>query len=240
MINTVVNLTFKKKSRNFFRDYKIELSNICFYSKSRKKKYLFRQTFKKKISQIYFKKSNKKNLKWDFDRKLVLFKTKIEKPKNMVNIGSNTYFYPETVFFFNYMKSRNFFRYRYQFKLEIKPSCVEIFEFSNLLVHLCLESWNFFPHRFGLHRKRLIKPVFICFHELGGNCFLLNILNLNNYHSFSFPISLTILAFRLKPGILKMVVNGTFGLLFFSLNFGFSSFCPIFIKKKKMVVRKMN
>lgn len=226
-------ITSKKKSRVFYREYKIELSNICFYSMSRKKKYLFRQTFKKKILQLYFKKSNKKNLKWDFDRKLVLFKTKIEKSKNILNIGSNTYFYPETIFFFNYMKSKNFFRYNHQSKLEIKLSCVENLEFSNLLVHLYLETWNFIPYRFGLHHKRLIKPIFICFHELGGNCFLLNILNLNNYHSFSFPISLTILAFRLKPGILKMVVNGTFGLLFFSLNFGFSSFCPIFIRNKK-------
>ena len=107
------------------------------------------------------------------------------------------------------------------------------FRFSDAILNIHLETKGFIIYRFGLYRKKHLKPDFICFSGQKTARVIINILKLNNYESFSFPISITVLAFRLKPGNLKLVITGKFGLLFFSLNFGFSTFCPIFIRKKR-------
>ena len=228
----------EKKGTNFSKAYKIEISNICFYSISIKKRFLIQQKFKKKICQIFLKKANKKSLEWDLERKLFSNRTNSEKSKYNLTIGSKFYFYPETFFFFQGVKLKSFYKNKILFNLKNNWNFIENFDFSDFLVYLYFETLGFIPYRFGLYHKKLIRPVFICFREQERNDLLINILNLKNYQSFSFPVSLTVLALRLKPGVLKVVLNGTFGLLFFSLNFGFSSFCPIFLKKNKGLMVK--
>jgi len=226
------------KTKNIFMEYKTEISNICFYSNSRRRRSLCQQIYKRKLFDIYIKRSTKKNLKWESDKKLFSCNFASEKPFFSLRIGSIDYFYPEAIFFFKDIKFNRSYQQNIIFSHSLSPIFAEKFKFSDLLVYIYLESWSFIPHRFGLYRINIIKPMFICFSEQKKNFFLINILNLCDYQSFSFPISLTILAFRLKPGVLKIVLNGGLGLLFFSLNFGFSSFCPIFIQNKKKMLEK--
>ena len=217
---------------------KTEISNICFYSFSKKKKILFQQINNRKAIGIFFKEKKKKNIRWEIDRKLFSLKVAFEKPFIMIVISSINYLYPEAILFLKDIKLRGFYEKNIMFSQNFKFFTGK-FEFLDLLIYTHLEAWNFVSYRFGLHKINLIKPVFICFSEQKKNFLIVSILNLCNYQSFSFPISLTILTFRLKPGILKIVTSGDLGLLFFSLNFGFSYFCPIFIKKKQIVSKKV-
>jgi hypothetical protein len=217
---------------------KTEISNICFYSFSKKRKILIQQIKKRRGDSIFFKEKTKKNIRWEFDRKLFSLKVTLEKPFFMIVISSINYLYPEAILFLKDIKLRGFYEKNIMFSQNFKLF-TDKFEFLDLLIYIHLEAWNFVSYRFGLHKINLIKPVFICFSEQKKNFLVVSILNLCNYQSFSFPISLTILTFRLKPGILKIVTSGDLGLLFFSLNFGFSYFCPIFIKKKQTVSKKV-
>jgi hypothetical protein len=215
------------------KEYKAEISNVCFFTKHKKRKFLFQQTYKRKILEVFSQKIQKKFLKWDSERKLFFHKTNEDQIGYLLKISSRVYLYPENVFFSKNMKF-NFYRYyNFLFNLRTNLQLRKKIDFSTILLYIYLDTSGFLIFKFGLFRKNLIKPVFICFSEKKMNSDVLSILHLNNFHSFSFPISLTILALRLKPIALKLVINGTFGILSFSLNFGFSTFCPIFIIKKK-------
>ena len=221
------------KVSSFTKNLKIEISNVCFASIPRKNRFLLHQIFRRKILEIFPKKESNEKLKWDSEKKLFLRSFNLEKSSHFLAIGSNSFLYPEIFFFSKKLSSSLHFIYNILVCAEINLPYKKCFEFSDIMVHTYLEKRGFIVLRFNLYKMELVKPDFICFPEQIKNDSILNIFKLNNYHSFSFPLSLTILAFRLKPGNLKIAVKGSTSLLFFSLNFGFSSFCPIFIKKKK-------
>ena len=214
-------------------NFKLEISNICFYSYSQKKKYLFQQLFKKKLLELFIKKRNKENFSWDSERKLFSTRSSNKKNEYKLNIASRHYFYPEIIFLIKDLGLKTHHKLNVLFKISNRNFFLNRVAFSDIIVYVYLDSSNFIPHRFGLYNVGLIKPTFNCFPSQEQMYEVSNILNLGNYHSFSFPISLTILIFRLKPGTLKLVINGTSGLLFFSVSYGFNAFCPVFIKKKK-------
>ena len=130
------------------------------------------------------------------------------------------------------MKFNFYYRNNFLTSLRNDSKFSKKFKFSDTLIHFYLERWGFLVFKFGLFHNKIISPLFICFPEKKEKLFPISILNLNNYHSFSFPLSLTVLSLRLRPGSLKLIINGTFGILSFTLSFGFSSFCPIFITKR--------
>lgn len=215
------------------KEHKIEVSNVCFFTKYKKKKFLFQQIYKRKILEVFSHKIQKNFFKWDPERKLFYHKNNEEQLCYSVKISSRAYLYPENVFFSKNMKF-NFYRYNaFLFNQRTNLQLRKKINFSTLLLYIYLDTSGFLIFKFGLFRKNLITPDFICFSEKKMKSSVLSILHLSNFHSFSFPISLTILALRLKPVTLKLIINGTFGVLSFSLNFGFSTFCPIFIIKKK-------
>jgi len=57
-------LLYLKKN---FMSQKTEISNICFYSFSKKRKILFQQINNRKAIGIFFKGKKKKNKKWKFN-----------------------------------------------------------------------------------------------------------------------------------------------------------------------------
>lgn len=220
------------KTLIFIKDKKMEISNICFLSYYKKKKYLHQQIYKRKISEIFLQKTQKNFLRWDIERKLFYGKINEEKGDYLVKIGPDIYFYPEIIFFSKNLKFNFYYRNNFLTNIEIDSEFSKKFKFSSILIHFYLETWGFLVFRFGLLHINLINPLFICFPRRRERTIATSIFNLNDYHSFSFPLSLTILAIRLKPGLLKLVINGTFGILSFTLNIGFSSFCPIFISQR--------
>ena len=226
------------KVSSFAKNLKIEISNVCFTSIPRKNRFLIHQIFRRRVLEIFSKKESSEKLKWDSEKKLFLRSFNLEKSSHFLVIGSNSFLYPEIFFFSKKLSSSLHFIYNMLVCLEINLPYKKRFEFSDIMIHTYLEKRGFIVLRFNLYKMKLIKPDFICFPEQIKNGSVLNIFKLNNFHSFSFPLSLTILAFRLKPGNLKIAVKGSTSLLFFSLNFGFSSFCPVFIKKKKKISKR--
>ena len=223
---------FNKKIKIDSGKVKIEISNICFHSITGKKKYLLQQSYKRKILEIFFK-TKEKNLNWDSERKLFWYKSTQEKLKLIINIAFRCYLYPEAVFFSRSVKPKISRHHDIPFSTDSMSFLLKKLAFSEMAIFIHLEASGYVPYRFGLHRLKFIKPLFFCFPEQEENHFIINVLNLNSYDNFSFPVALTVLVFRLKPGILKVTVNGLTGLIFFSINFSFSSFCPIFVKKKR-------
>ena len=59
-----------KKIETVGEGKKLEISNICFLSFSKKKKYIFQQNLKKKILGLHIQNLNPKKLGWDGERKL--------------------------------------------------------------------------------------------------------------------------------------------------------------------------
>ena len=233
-------ISSQPKNLFFLENYKIEISNVCFASIPRKSRFLFHQIFKRKILEVFSKKECSKKLNWDSEKKLFLRLYKIEKPSYILRIGSDIFFYPEIFFFLRNLNSKLHFVYNSMSLKKTKLSFKKGFEFSDILVYYYLEQRGFIVLRFSLYKLKLIKPDFICFPQHLESSSFVSIYKLNNFYSFSFPISLTILASRLKPGNLKIVIKGSISLLFFSLNLGFSSFCPIFVKKKILKNNKIN
>lgn len=230
------------QSKNLFslKNYKIEISNVCFVSIPRKSRFLFHQIYKRKILTVFSKKECPKKLKWDSEKKLFLGSFKLEKLSYLLKIGSDIFFFPEIFFFLKNLNSKLHFVYK---SLSCKKTILPFkknFEFSDILIYCYLEQRGFVVLRFSLYKLNLIKPDFICFPRQIESSSFVSIYKLNNFYSFSFPISLTILASRLKPGNLKIAIKGSISLLFFSLNLGFSSFCPIFVKKKILKNTKPN
>jgi len=233
-------ISIQPKNLFSLKNYKIEISNVCFASIPRKSRFLFHQIYKRKILEVFSKKECSKKLNWDSEKKLFLRSFKLEKPCYLLKIGSDIFFYPEIFFFLKNLNSELHFVYNFLSCKKTKLPFKKSFEFFDILVYCYLEQRGFTVLRFSLYKLNLIKPDFICFPRQIESCSFVSICKLNNFYSFSFPISLTVLASRLKPGNLKIVIKGSVSLLFFSLNLGFSSFCPIFVKKKILKNTKTN
>ena len=76
--------SLSQKNRLFLKENKTEISNICFNSIVRKKRYTSEQVFKRKIVEIYEKKIRQKLLQWENERKLFTFHSKKEKPQSVL------------------------------------------------------------------------------------------------------------------------------------------------------------
>mmetsp|Transcript_48076 Transcript_48076/g.120180 ORF Transcript_48076/g.120180 Transcript_48076/m.120180 type:complete len:248 (-) Transcript_48076:41-784(-) len=226
---------------------KKEITNGCFFKK-------------KEISNQlnFFKNSNKTNLfmnqiflkdnsfYWDEERQLLFSSDKNNKIENLgICFKANVFFHFEEFFFGNFsgfqfkkIKLDRIFKKLFWGKIKIKKV---FFYFS---IFLFLKKSGFYVLRFRLFDRHSVRPNFFCWNK---NKILKTIFCLLIYSkpfSPGFTGSFSSLLTKLKPTTLKIAVISKSVIMFFSVDNGFASTCPLFcnklrIKKKGYFKKKL-
>lgn len=225
---------------------KKENTNPCFL----KKKDNFRQ-------KIFFV-SSKKNIDsfkkfpfiarknhWDKERKVFNIHNKSKKIKIVgIDFKGLSFFHFEDVFSNVFFSSKlhcfnsNLFYENFLEKLKfLKNFLTDFLVFNNL------KKFGMSIQRFRLFENFFLFPNFLCWKKKKYTKTVFNLMVFKKLVSFNSSLLLSALLTKLKPISLKIALVTKSSVLFFSIDNGFSSTCPIFCffkKKKKKVLYKKN
>nr|UXY87140.1 hypothetical protein 1634Bnrm1_p100 [Cryptomonas sp.] len=103
--------------------------------------------------------------------------------------------------------------------------------FQEVLLFMSFKNFNYSINRFYMRTECLLNPNFICWSgkKDTSKIFYLIIYKLGLAGNFSYDIS----AFcaMIKPSVLKIACFGKSSFVFFSIESGFSFYCPLYMKK---------
>jgi len=217
----------KEKTNPCFVSRKEFLDEKNFYTNNKKKTYFLNNNF-----------TQKKKSSWNKERKL--FDNLFFSKKNLIRglvFRTRPFFYVEEFMLENFptidflfMKSPFFFDILFLGKFS------KII-WNNFLLIFQLKKHGFYAQRFRLFEKIPLKPQFLCwgseknFNNIFGLISFGKTFYLRSFHLIS------VMLMKLRPLSLKIAIFTKESILFFSIDNGFSSNCPLFsykyLKKKK-------
>ncbi|ABW97906.1 hypothetical protein HAN_1g61 (nucleomorph) [Hemiselmis andersenii] len=229
-------MKLKKIQPNEKSTIKKEKTNGCFF----KKKDVSNQLdFFKNLNKTNFSLNSikAKNYPLFFDEEKQLFFLPL-KNKRFESLGisfkTNFFFHFEEIFFFNFLdfqfkkkKAKRIFKNLFYGKIKTKNVFLYFFVF------LFLKKSGFFVQRFRLFDEHSIRPKFFCWNKNKILKTIFSLLIFTKPFSPGFLGLFSKLLTRLKPSPLKIAVISKSVVMFFSVDNGFTSTCPIFCKKIK-------